>query len=223
MTSPTRIAVIGTGDVGSALIELLVAAGHDVVVGSRRTADELAAALPALAAAGHLDVRPIAQSAGGADVVLLAVPWHAAVATLDAARPADGTVVVDTTNFNAARDGTALDPGPGGTTDVLAQRFPRLRWVKSFNMLWTGFLREDADHDAPQRVVFVAADDPDAKATVATLVAEAGFVPFDTGGLGDARQRQLEGTPAWNRRLGADEARTLLPDAPGTATWSGRG
>jgi predicted dinucleotide-binding enzyme len=208
--SQANIAVIGTGDVGATLIELLVAAGRRVVVGSRRAADDLDGAVALLASSGQVEVRPIERSAEGVDVLFLAVPWHAAVTTLEAARVPDGTIVVDTTNFNAARDGTDLDPGPGGTTDVLAPRFPQLRWVKSFNMLWTGFLREDVDRAKPHRVVFVAADEQAAKDEVAALVTEMGFVPFDNGTLAGARERQLEGTPAWNQRLSVDEAQDLL-------------
>ena len=82
-------------------------------------------------------------------------------------------------------------------------------------MLWAGFLRADADRDAPHRVVLVAADDPVAKRAVAGLIGDMGFVPFDTGALADAAERQLEGTPAWNERLTAAEAAALLPGAPG--------
>ncbi|UUY01765.1 nuclear transport factor 2 family protein [Svornostia abyssi] len=81
-------------------------------------------------------------------------------------------------------------------------------------MLWTGFLREDADPAEPVRVVFVAADDQAAKEKVATLVRDMRFVAFDNGTLADARLRQLEDTPAWNRRLDVEQARSLFPDAP---------
>lgn len=215
MPNDLRTSVIGTGDVGSALIELLASAGHRVVIGSRRSADALPDALRDLVAADRAEVRPVGRAAEDVDVVFLAVPWHGAAETMREAAMADGTIVVDTTNYNAARDGAELDPGPGGTTDVLARDFPALRWVKSFNMLWTGFLREDTDPASPSRVVLVAADDADAKQTVATLIAAAGFVAFDNGTLADARARQLQGTPAWNVRLDPEEARRLFPTAPG--------
>ncbi|WP_353862313.1 NAD(P)-binding domain-containing protein [Svornostia abyssi] len=38
MPSEPRLTVIGTGEVGSTLVELLAAAGHRVVTGSRRSA-----------------------------------------------------------------------------------------------------------------------------------------------------------------------------------------
>lgn len=63
--------------------------------------------------------------------------------------------------------------------------------------------------------MFVAADAPAAKATIADLVRRTGFVPFDTGTLDQATARQLQGTAAWNQRLTVDEARAILPDAPG--------
>lgn len=83
-------------------------------------------------------------------------------------------------------------------------------------MLWAGWLRTDAKPEGgADRVVFVASDDVDAKALVAELIAQCGFVPFDTGSLAHAVARQLEGTPAWNQRLTSEQAARLLPDAPG--------
>jgi magnesium transporter len=212
------VTVIGTGDVGATVADLLVAGGHRVVLGRRRPDADLPAPLGAHREAGTLEVRTVAESALDVDVVFLAVPWHAAIATVEEAAPKPGTIVVDTTNYNAGRDGADADPGPAGTTAVLAERFADLVWVKSFNMLWAGYLREDADPAAPFRVVFVAADDAQAKATVATLVADAGFVAFDTGTLADAAARQLESSPAWNRQLDAEEAIRMYPDAPGALT-----
>ncbi len=89
-------------------------------------------------------------------------------------------------------------------------------------MLWAGWLRTDAKPDGrADRAVLLAADDTDAKTVVADLIRQCGFVPFDTGGLADAASRQLEGTPAWNQRLTAEQAAQLLPDAPGARSPQG--
>jgi predicted dinucleotide-binding enzyme len=212
-----KITIVGVGDVGGALAPLLAAAGHQVRLASRRTERQLAEqGLAELLARPNVSVRPVEAAAADADLVLLSVPYGVAEQSLSDLGVVTGTVVVDATNYNRDRDGDAADPGRDGTTAVLLQRFPNARWVKSFNMLWAGWLRTDAKPEGgADRVVFVASDDVDAKALVAELIAQCGFVPFDTGSLAHAVARQLEGTPAWNQRLTSEQAARLLPDAPG--------
>ena len=217
------IVVVGVGDIGSTLAPLLASAGHEVVLASRRTREELAdGGLGELLQQPGVRVAPVPAGAEHADVVLLSVPFGRAAQTLDQLGELSGRIVIDATNFNRDRDGDDVDPGAAGTTVVLAERFPAARWVKSFNMLWAGYLRADAKPAGQgDRVVFVAADDAEAKATVADLIRDAGFVPFDTGGLGDSVDRQVEGTPAWNQRLTFEQAARLLPGAPGAMPAGG--
>ena len=213
------ITVVGVGDVGSAVAPLLADAGHTVRLATRRTPAELAEQGQAdLLARPEVTAVPVAGAADGADAVLLTVPYHAAADTVAELGDLDGVLVLDATNYNRERDGDALDPGPGGTTAVLAARFPPAVWAKAFNMLWAGWLRTDARPGAEERVVLIAADDAVAAAAVATIVRDAGFVPFLTGTLDQARDRQLEGTPGWNRRLTVTEAAALLPAAPGVVS-----
>ena len=211
-----RVAVVGLGDIGTALAPGLTHAGYQVALVSRRTRADLAGTgLTAVLDDPRVAVVRSNGAAAEADVLLLAVPYRVAQATLSDLGDLTGKIIIDATNYNRDRDGDDLDPGPAGTTSVLRREFPAARWVKAFNMLWAGWLRTDADVTAPYRVVFVAADDPDAKATVAELIRRVGFVPFDTGFLADAQDRQLEGTPAWNQRLAAGDAHMLMPEAPG--------
>lgn len=212
--------MLGVGDVGTALAPLLAAAGHEVLLASRRTSQQLADdGLHELLAIPAVTVAPMQDAARDADVLLLSVPYGVAEAALTEVGDLTGRVVVDATNYNRGRDGDLADPGREGTTAVLSRSFPQARWVKSFNMLWAGWLRTDAKQGGKaDRVVLLAADDTAAKSLVAGLISQCGFVPFDTGSLADAVTRQLEGTPAWNQRLTAQEAARLLPGAPGAVT-----
>ncbi len=80
-----KIGILGGGRVGGALGASWQAAGHDVVVSSRET---------------------VAETAAAADVILLAVPAAAATEVLTAAGPLDGKVLIDATNN--------LSGGPSG-------------------------------------------------------------------------------------------------------------
>lgn len=157
-----------------------------------------------------MSVRRPSDGASDSEIFVLTVPWHAAEEVVHNLALPPGRIVVDATNLNPERDGAGLDPGPGGTTSRLRDRFGELRWVKAFNMLWSGWMRPKA----PQQVVFVAADDAAAKRLVAGLIRDTGFVPFDTGSLADAEQRQLQSTPAWTQRLDAIATADLLPGPP---------
>jgi len=73
---------------------------------------------------------------------------------------------------------------------------PGARLVKAFNTLTAGFQAEAAGRAGADRVViFLCGDDADAKATVASLIDDAGFVPVDLGGLADAAPMEAPRRP----------------------------
>jgi predicted dinucleotide-binding enzyme len=130
--------------------------------------------------------------------------------------PADalaGKVVVDTANYYAQYGGAVaeLESGAMGSSELLAARLPGARVVKAFNTMFWERLR-DAGRPAgdPDRLAMpLAADDDEAKATVATLIDELGFDAVDNGRLADGRDQE-PGTPVYNEPIGADEARRRL-------------
>ena len=71
-----KIAIIGTGNVGSALARGWAGQGHDLILGARDPAKAAA-----LAAETRASVQSPAAAAAEADVVVLALPWpHAEAA-----------------------------------------------------------------------------------------------------------------------------------------------
>ena len=70
---------------------------------------------------------------------------------------------------------------------VNAQRLAGARYTKSFNTLTAAF-QADASHrtGADRVALFLCGDDDEAKKVVAGLITDAGFVPVDLGGTGDA-------------------------------------
>lgn len=112
----------------------------------------------------------MAETAQGADVVVLAVPAAAAPDVLAVAGSLDGKVLVDATNN--------LSGGPDGTeVGALA---PGARVVKAFNTVFATFMH-DTPPERPASLV-LCGDDANAKATVAELVRAVGFEPVDAGG-----------------------------------------
>lgn len=177
-----RIAILGAGNVGGGLAAAAVRAGHTVVVSARSTESARTAASAAGAQAADSNV----EAVRGAEIVVLAVP-HAAVAGIAAelAEVVADTVVVDSTN---PLNDTYTDLTTSGTSaaEDLQQRLPTARVVKAFNTVFAARHADPTEGGTPLDA-FVAADDAEAKATVAAFASSLGYRPLDVGGLRMAR------------------------------------
>ena len=174
------IGVIGAGRIGTMVARHLARAGHDVVISFSRDQDRLNATAKEIGARAGTP-----QEAANVDVVVLSIPWTA-IDDLVAQVDLDGKVVVDTTNQFGAGGWEEI---PDGLTaaQLNQRRMPGARLVKSFNTLTAGFQASESGRPADRRVVqWVCGDDDEAKAQVAQLIRDAGFEPFDVGGLADA-------------------------------------
>ncbi|MEW5990196.1 MAG: NADPH-dependent F420 reductase [Chloroflexota bacterium] len=178
-----KIAIIGTGNVGSALGGSFTRAGHEVTYAAQDEAKtrRVAAAVGAATAADPL------EAARAAEVIVLAVPFGALeTVAAEIAPAAAGKILVDVTNpLKPDYSGLATDGGPSAAERVAAKA-PEARVVKAFNTLFAGI---QADPTAGGRTVdgLLAGDDVEAKGTVAELERSIGLRPVDAGPLADAR------------------------------------
>lgn len=180
------IAIIGAGNVGTALAGAFARAGHHVTISA--THPEHAAQAAKATGTGSAGTNQEAIAAG--DVVILAVPGTAFDAIVgEVGNELAGKVVVDVSNRPTP------DPSGAGTSAAEERqvRIPGANVVKAFN---TAFATRQADPTLGGVAAdgFVAGDDDDAKRTVLDLVESIGFRPVDAGSL--AAARTLEGM-AW--------------------------
>ena len=189
------IAIIGAGNVGTALATAFVRAGHPVVVASRDPEDagRVAVATGARVAGSN------AEAVTGASIVVLATPFASlseiAAEIRDAVR---GATVVDATNrMSFGAEGPAIDTTTSNAEE-LAALLPDAHIIKAFNTLFASH-QSDPIADGVQLDGYVAGDDPAAKALVLELVGSIGLEPVDVGPL--ARARQLEGLAFLNITL----------------------
>jgi 8-hydroxy-5-deazaflavin:NADPH oxidoreductase len=173
-----RIGVIGAGRIGGNCARQAVKAGHEVMLSFSRdpaTLEGLASELGAAASTG----RPSDAVAFG-DMVILSVPWGVIPQALEQAGDLAGKLVIDTTN----QFGSGPMPAAGQTAAAFnKRRMPGARYTKSFNTLTSGFQAQTADRQGDERVVqWICGDGDEAKATVAGLIEEMGYVPVDLGG-----------------------------------------
>lgn len=166
-----RIAIIGSGNVGSALAGRFSDL-HDVVFASRD---------PSLPSPVEGVGRVPHHEASDAEVAILAVPAAAVVDVLAACGPLDGVVLVDATNAVGA-------PPPGGAESmaaVVAGCAPRARIVKAFNTAGAEVLA-DPDFGGQRAALTICGDDAGAVETVEGLVRHLGAEPLVLGGLDEA-------------------------------------
>jgi predicted dinucleotide-binding enzyme len=188
----SRIGIIGSGKVGSAIGRTWVNRGHDVMFSSRNLDNdkERAAKLGAKARAGTPK-----EAASFGDVILIAVPYGALPDLgKSLANELKGKVVIDACNPFPARDGeianVAREKGAGLTS---AELLPGARIVRAFNAI--GAARMGSAHEAPGKVGMpIAGDDKEAITLASQLIRDVGYEPVLVGGLAMGRYL-MPGTP----------------------------
>ena len=154
----TRIAVIGSGNIGGTIGDAWRRAGHEVVHASRSPQPPRTVA--------------IADAVAGAEVVLLAVPGAAVPDLLAEHGPAlGGRVVIDATNdVGAERLHHA---------DVYAELAPGARFARAFNSLGYEMFANPTVGGEVADLFWCGPDD----AGVEQLIADVGLRPVRVGGI----------------------------------------
>lgn len=189
------VGIVGSGNIGMAVARLAVGAGLDVVISNSRGPESLAGSVSKLGGHAHPDTVENAVRAG--DWVVVAIPFGR-FRELPAA-PFAGKVVVDTTNFDPARDAAVKGLVDGATTGELLQRhLGDAGLVKAFSSIFAGHLERLArPAGAEDRSALpIAGDSPPAKAHVTRLLDLLGWDAVDAGALSDCRRFDL-GQPAF--------------------------
>jgi len=206
-----KIAIIGSGKIGSTAARLFIGAGHEVAIANRRGPQSLEPLQRELGAA--LQPASIEDAVRFGDVVLVAVPLHA-IDALPAASFA-GKIVVDANNYYPNRDGhiPELDRDETTSSELLARHLPGARVVKAFNTMYYATLGEAGDPSKPEDdrlALFVAGDDQQAKQVAIDLIEQLGFAAMDNGSLADGGRRQQPGSSIYNTNLTGAQARAAL-------------
>lgn len=204
-----NIAIIGSGNVGSALAHAWTKAGHSVVIAAR---DPRAEKYRAFAADG-MAVAATREAVAGAQAVLLATPWSATEDALRGAGDLSGKILIDATNPLAPDLSGLTHAGNTSGGEQVAAWAPGAKVVKAFNTIGSASMTNPVfgDHAA---VMPVAGDDAEARAVVAGLASDIGFDPVEAGGLAMARTLEplalLWITLAYPRGMGQNIGFALL-------------
>ncbi len=189
-----KIAVLGTGRMGSGLARLWAKAGEDVIVGSRDAAR--AQALAAEIAKAHPGTRAHGMDNAGAaragEVVVLAVPYGQITPLLGKLKSAlKGKVVLDISNpLKPDFSGLTTRPATSAAEEIGKLLGKAAPVVGTFKNTFATLLAEPAAA-SPRHDVLVCAGDEQAKATVMALVDRSRFRALDAGKLRAARTIEL--------------------------------
>lgn len=176
----TRIAIIGDGNVGSALRRGAERAGHEV------------------RAVGN-DAKAVREAGAWGAVVILAVPYGAVDAAVKELGDAvNGKPLVDATNALTKDMQLAVGFTTSGAEE-LQKKAPAAQVVKAFNTVFAGQM-ESGRTEGGQVTAFAAGDDAAAKRQVLALAKDIGFDAVDAGPLRNARM--LEALGFLNIQLG---------------------
>jgi predicted dinucleotide-binding enzyme len=195
-----RIAVLGTGVVGSTLGTRLVETGHEVRLGSRTADNATASAWAAQNASGH---GTFAEVVSWAEVVVNATPGLVSLDALTAAGADNlaGKVVLDVANaldFSHGFPPAVVQHDGLSVAEQIQAAFPNARVVKTLNTMNADVMVHPRSLSGSHSV-FVAGEDSEAKALVSGLLRGFGWAVeeiLDAGGISAARGLELY-LPLW--------------------------
>ena len=183
-----KVGMLGSAIVGQTLAQGFKSHGYDVRIGSR-TPTRLAA----FTSSSGIASGTLAEVAGWAEILVLAVKGTAAEAVLAAAGAPNlaQKVVIDTTNPIA--EGPPVDgviqlfTGPNSSLlERLQAAFPQARLVKAFNSVGSARMVNPVFAEG-RPTMFFCGNDPTAKAVVAGILEEFGWEAADMGSAVAAR------------------------------------
>jgi predicted dinucleotide-binding enzyme len=168
------VGIIGAGRLGQAMARTALRAGRRVLISNSRGPESLT---PVVSELGEGASAGTVSEAAAAGIVVLAVPWGRVPEAVDGLEW-NGQIVIDATNdFDAG--------GLHGRTssELVAGLLAGARVVKAANTLTAAVLGSDPQEAGGQRVLFLSADDDEAKREVTKLFVDAGFFVIDLGRL----------------------------------------
>ena len=204
----TKIGIIGSGNIGGTLAQLLTSAGYEVWLANSRGPDSLSDTVNALGP--NARAATVEEAAREGDLVVEAVPFGR-VAELPA-EALDGKVLISASNYYPGRDGK-VELGSRSESEHVARQLPGANVVKAFNTIYWEHLRDQGDTTKDpdeRRVLPIAGDDPNAVDQVAEIVERLGFGALRVGTLTDTRGLTQPGDLLYNVDITLSQAKKRL-------------
>lgn len=190
MNNKQTIAIVGVGNMGSAISKSLAKAGYPLLLNAPNP-EKVKSLMEEIKNSGSsekVEHKTSVKDLGkAADIIILAVPYQAESELAGELRDvAKGKIVISISNpLNETYDGLVTDPDTSAAEE-LQQALPDAKVVKSFN---TVFAADYANPNIDGKKVdaFVAGDDDDAVNRISEVVQSMGLNPLIAGKLSTSR------------------------------------
>ena len=184
MNTKSKVAVIGLGNIGTAVATNLVRGNRAVIIADRKIekASALSQKLGSLA-----QPMEIAAAINEAEIIVFAV-WFSAIKELlhQYATELEGKIIVDPSNPIAPDEKGGFKKVIGveeSAGEIIAESFPKnAKLAKALGTLGVASLA-NAAFQKPANVLFYATDDASINAEIEQLIHDNGFEPVRVGGI----------------------------------------
>jgi predicted dinucleotide-binding enzyme len=183
-----KIAIIGTGNVGTALGINWNKSNHEIIYGSRNPQDEKHVELEKFA-----QVLTLSQAAMLGDVIVLATPWQGTEEAIhEMGSTLNAKIVIDATNPLKSDLSGLLLYGDTSGGEQIAKWAPTSKVVKALNSAFAKVM-EHPEINGVKSMMLIAGDDVPALNTVAGLVDDLGFQSQKMNGISNSRLLEMVG------------------------------
>lgn len=174
-----RYAIIGAGNIGTAVAGQFARTGIEVGLAASRGVDAVRSVAEKIGP--QVSAVDVAEALT-ADVVILAVPFDVVRGLVAQVADWEGRIIVDATNAIDYSTFSPADLGGRPSSDLVSDWANGARVVKAFGHTWAKVLaHEPGDGRGGRRVLFVSGNHPAANDEVAQLISRFGFEPVDLG------------------------------------------
>lgn len=203
-----KIAVLGTGMVGTTIASKLISLDHEVTLASRTADNDKARAWLEAVASPRAHTATFADASANAELVFNCTSGVASLEALKLAGKANlaGKILVDIANpldFSRGMPPTLSVCNDNSLGEQIQAAFPDTRVIKTLNTVTAALMVEPSklpgDH-----VMFIAGDDAEAKQQVERMILREWFgwrEVIDLGGIINARGTEMY-LPLWVRMWG---------------------
>jgi predicted dinucleotide-binding enzyme len=195
MKNQLKVAVIGTGNIGTTVTTNLVKGNRSVIVANKeiQKAKELAQKL-----GDKVTVMEVSDAIKSADIIVLAV-WFDTIKELFKTYSAEfqGKIIVDPSNPIAPDDKGGFKKIIGekeSSGEILFSILPKgAKFVKALGSLGAASLSNAAFQQPEKAVGFYATDDKSIESTIQELIHDNGFEPVSIGGVNQSIRMEVFG------------------------------
>ena len=198
-----KIAVLGTGVVGTTIGSKLIEVGHEVKMGSR-TANNVKASEWANNQGTKASHGTFAEASAFGEIVFNCTSGAATLEVLKAAgeKNLGNKILVDIANpldFSNGMPPTLSVCNTTSLAEEIQKTFPKVKVVKTLNTMWCGLMVNPGMINGGNHTVFLSGNDSDAKIQVGKILESFGWAKnniMDLGGVESARGPEMY-LPLW--------------------------